>query len=134
LIPVGLQTTSGRGILSPQANGITPRELRDTGDEAGEHGDEPRQGRRCRLRAPDPAPGAAWLVFTSAIAASPSTGVGEGHGPCTNRTLQSSPGSVVTRGCTASVETTHWFYLLRLLAFLLIIIAIVDKNRRRPPA
>ena len=29
-----------------------------------------------------------------------------------------------------SVESTHWFYLLRLLAFLLIIAAIVDKNRR----
>lgn len=34
-----------------------------------------------------------------------------------------------------SVESTHWFYLLRLLAFLLIIAAIVDKNRRAgPPA
>lgn len=31
-----------------------------------------------------------------------------------------------------SAETTHWFYLLRLLAFMLIIIAIVDKNRRPP--
>jgi hypothetical protein len=33
-----------------------------------------------------------------------------------------------------SIETTHWFYLLRLLAFLLILFAIVDKNRRRPEA
>ena len=35
-----------------------------------------------------------------------------------------------------SVESTHWFYLLRLLAFLLIIAGIVDKNRRskRAPA
>lgn len=29
-----------------------------------------------------------------------------------------------------SVESTHWFYLLRLVAFVLIIAAIVDKNRR----
>jgi hypothetical protein len=34
-----------------------------------------------------------------------------------------------------SQESTHWFYLLRLLAFLLIIAAIIDKNRRAgPPA
>jgi len=33
-----------------------------------------------------------------------------------------------------SVESTHWFYLLRLVAFLLIIAAIIDKNRRGPPA
>jgi hypothetical protein len=32
-----------------------------------------------------------------------------------------------------SEESTHWFYLLRLLAFLLIIAAIVDKNRRERP-
>jgi hypothetical protein len=32
-----------------------------------------------------------------------------------------------------SVESTHWFYLLRLLAFLLIIAAIIDKNRRSRP-
>lgn len=32
-------------------------------------------------------------------------------------------------------ESTHWFYLLRLAAFVLIIAAIVDKNRRaQPPA
>ncbi len=29
-----------------------------------------------------------------------------------------------------SVESTHWFYLLRLAAFLLLIAGIVDKNRR----
>ena len=33
-----------------------------------------------------------------------------------------------------SVESTHWFYVLRLAAFLLIIAAIIDKNRRTPPA
>jgi hypothetical protein len=34
-----------------------------------------------------------------------------------------------------SQESTHWFYLLRLVAFLLIIAAIIDKNRRAgPPA
>lgn len=32
-----------------------------------------------------------------------------------------------------SVESTHWFYLLRLVAFLLIIAGIVDKNRRAGP-
>jgi hypothetical protein len=30
------------------------------------------------------------------------------------------------------LETTHYLYLLRLLAFVLIIAAIVDKNRRGP--
>ena len=29
-----------------------------------------------------------------------------------------------------SIESTHWFYLLRLLAFVLIIAGIVDKNHR----
>jgi hypothetical protein len=29
-----------------------------------------------------------------------------------------------------SVESTHWFYVLRLVAFTLIIVAIIDKNRR----
>lgn len=33
-----------------------------------------------------------------------------------------------------SVESTHWFYLLRLVAFLLIIAAIIDKNRRAGPS
>lgn len=33
-----------------------------------------------------------------------------------------------------SVESTHWFYVLRLVAFMLIIAAIIDKNRRSPPA
>jgi hypothetical protein len=34
-----------------------------------------------------------------------------------------------------SKESTHWFYILRLVAFLLIIAAIIDKNRRAgPPA
>jgi len=34
-----------------------------------------------------------------------------------------------------SQESTHWFYLLRLVAFASIIAAIVDKNRHaRPPA
>lgn len=32
-----------------------------------------------------------------------------------------------------SVESTHWFYLLRLLAFMLIIAGIIDKNRRSRP-
>ena len=30
-----------------------------------------------------------------------------------------------------SEETRHWFYVIRLVAFLTILIAIVDKNRRR---
>lgn len=29
-----------------------------------------------------------------------------------------------------TMESTHWFYILRLIAFSLIIAAIVDKNRR----
>lgn len=29
-------------------------------------------------------------------------------------------------------ETRHYFYVIRLFAFLLIIVAIVDKNRHRP--
>ena len=34
-----------------------------------------------------------------------------------------------------SKESTHWFYVLRIVAFVLIIAAIVDKNRRAgPPA
>lgn len=33
-----------------------------------------------------------------------------------------------------SKESTHWFYLLRLVAFLLIIAAIIDKNRRAGPS
>lgn len=34
-----------------------------------------------------------------------------------------------------SEESTHWFYVLRLVAFLSIIAAIIDKNRRAgPPA
>lgn len=33
-----------------------------------------------------------------------------------------------------SKESTHWFYLLRLLAFLSISAAIIDKNRRGPAA
>lgn len=32
-----------------------------------------------------------------------------------------------------SQESTHWFYVLRLVAFLLIIAAIIDKNRRAAP-
>lgn len=32
-----------------------------------------------------------------------------------------------------SHESTHWFYLLRLVAFVLIIAAIVDKNRHAGP-
>jgi hypothetical protein len=32
-----------------------------------------------------------------------------------------------------SMESTHWFYLFRLVGFLLIIAAIIDKNRRSPP-
>lgn len=33
-----------------------------------------------------------------------------------------------------SVESKHWFYLLRLVAFVAIIIAIIDKNRRAKPS
>lgn len=31
-----------------------------------------------------------------------------------------------------SVESRHYFYVFRLVAFVLIIVGIVDKNRRRP--
>ena len=32
-----------------------------------------------------------------------------------------------------SSETRHYFFLVRLVAFVLIIVGIVDKNRPRPP-
>jgi hypothetical protein len=34
---------------------------------------------------------------------------------------------------SAEANTRSWVYLARLVAFVLILVAIVDKNRRRPP-
>ena len=33
---------------------------------------------------------------------------------------------------TPGEETRHYFYVLRLIAFLLILVAVIDKNRKQP--
>jgi len=35
---------------------------------------------------------------------------------------------------TPGEETRHYFYLLRLVAFLLILVAVIDKNRNQSPS